>query len=190
MYFPTQAVAQGFRQLVVLQFEMVWSAANAERGLTNGPEVRAGVSHPDFGLKWSGLTVTVQHFLLVLHLFRLRHFEELSGNGDLDVLLRVGRGEIPLSEDLQLRVAERFHNDWWMTRQILYTFKTEDERQRMIDAGVRQPYGEHEGDKPWQDETPQQQENDLSLVKKWAWLLAFCEADQSELGELFKYIRR
>jgi hypothetical protein len=169
-----EGAEEGFRQFVVLQFEMAWNASGKERNIVQAGEVKAGVSHPDFGKQWEQLTPVTQDFIFRLCIMRILFFRELHQAGLLSVFVDNGRkaGFQPR------RYAERLHDDWVRLRAVLYSFRKPIERQGLVFAGIK-PFGEHEGDKDWKEETPEQQENDLRLIKKLAWLLAYC-ADSSE----------
>jgi hypothetical protein len=170
-----EGAEEGFHQFVTLQFEMAWNASGAERNIVQAGEVKAGVSHPDFGKKWEQLTPTVQEFIFRLCTLRVLFFRELAQMGMLSAFIDAGRRESWLPTDMY---AKRLHDDWVRVRTVLYSYRSPEERRRLVDAGIK-PFGEHEGDKDWQEETPAQQENDLRLVKKLAWLLAYC-ADSPE----------
>ena len=189
MALPRGPSAVGWRKFVALQFGLVWAAARADQGVSPGEAIQAGVSHADFGKKWPGLEQPVKDYILMLHLYRAEHFAEMAKSGDLDKLLKVGRGEATLDPALQLTIAQRLHIDWMDVRRALYSCGSDEERAVVIAAGLK-PYGDHEGDKVWELLTEAQQNNDLVMVPKLAALFAYCEdGGDAELKEFMVSLR-
>lgn len=184
MKFLLDPVAlNGQKKFWVLQFETVWSAAGAEVGIVQG-EVKAGTSHPDFGKSWDKLTPAVREFISRLCVLRSFHFAELASTGELRTLIEVGIGKIEKDPAFEELVARRLHNDWVTLRALLYTAYDDTTRQTLIAGGLK-PFGDHEGDKSWDEETEAQQGNDRRLVYRLGWLLDYCE--KSEDAELSAY---
>ena len=172
----------GFLKFVVLQFEMVWSSATVEGGLTAG-EIRAGTSHPDFGKKWTTLAPTVQEFVSRLCILRCVQIYDLA-HPDRVRLLNHGTGTVTADDSFVTAIATRFHDDWMALRALMYSPLVNQTREQLVANGLK-PFGEHEGDKPWEAETPAQQQNDLRLVAKLGWLLNYCcESEDEDLQAL------
>jgi hypothetical protein len=169
-----EGAEEGFHQFVTLQYEMAWNASGNERNIAQAGEVKAGVSHPDFGKKWEQLTPLVKDFFFRLCVLRALHFREVAKAGRLPMLLALGRGQdLHVSHLFRPILARRLHDDWVRLRAALYSYRTPEERRRLVDAGIT-PFGEHENDIDWREETPAQQENDLRLFDQLSWLLAYC----------------
>ncbi len=166
----------GLNAFTILQFETVWAAALEANGVVQG-EVKAGVSHPDFGKKWNDLKPHVREFISRLCVLRSIHFTEMAKSGELTKLMEMSSDEIPKDRDFQVVVARRLHDDWVLLRAVMYTPFDDATRQSLVEGGLK-PFGDHEGDKPWDAETEAQQGNDLRLVYSLGWLLNYCQQNE------------
>lgn len=178
----------GQRKFIVLQFETVWTAATVESGLVQG-EVKAGTSHPDFGKSWDKLSPQVREFISRLCVLRSLHFAELAQTGELDEWIAISLGNAEKTAAFEEKIARRLHADWLTLRALLYTAYDEDTRQALIAGGLK-PFGDHDGDKPWDEETEPQQGNDRRLVYRLGWLLDYCaKSDDPELNAYVSSLR-
>jgi len=154
---------------------MVWKASHAERGVIPGADAIPGRTHPDLGKKLQTLAPEGQLFVTLLVLRRIEHFRALARAGKFECLIRIGAGQESLSPELQSELAEQFHIDWLAARRML---------------GLEG----HVGDKPWAEETPDEQLNDRLLVNKWCALWHYCaqggpDGSDEDLKALVEYVR-
>lgn len=145
------AIPEAVHKLVIDQFGQVWQAARQSQGVTSGTDPVAGRSHPDVEQRFQGLPTETQRWITGLVFGRVLVFKVLPKD-ELSSLIEAGINRSVVNAGLREKLARQFHDTWWSWRRM-------------------NGQSGHEGDKPWEDETEVQRENDLVLVDNWAILL-------------------
>lgn len=167
LYLPSEA-APAIRKLSIEQWAK-WQSARAKNGVTWGPDELPGKSHPDILEEYSKLPAHIQDFALALTYGRVMIFAKLP-HEDLQTLILCAKNGEKIPSTLIEKIAESFHQSWFLLRQSLNL------------SG-------HSGDKPWEEESETEKDNDRKLIHGWAELLYACSiSTEEEFAGLMRFL--